>query len=302
MKNPEADIHDQSQLPADNGKQKVRSAEVGTDILKALAELSPSTSLSRLAEHVQMPASKVHRYLQALIASGFAEQDSATNHYGLGREALRVGLAALGSIDVLKIAALPLSQLRDELNESCFIAVWGNQGATVVSIEPAVRAVTVVTQIGSVLPLLTSSTGLVFAAYLPERETVELRDREPGRPAPQCRGLPGGIGRHSRPWAAPCARPADARCGCVVGTGVQCLGAGGGRDDRGRANVDFSCRRTWAGGATAAGSGPRDQLAHGLFAGRVSACSTIARYVKVNVISSYFSYRIKRLFLTHWPA
>jgi len=56
-----------------NGKQKVRSAEVGTDILKALAQLSPATSLSRLAEHVQMPASKVHRYLQALIASGFAE-------------------------------------------------------------------------------------------------------------------------------------------------------------------------------------------------------------------------------------
>ena len=63
--------------PRDTGKQKVRSAEVGTDILKALAELSPATSLSRLAEHVQMPASKVHRYLQALIASGFAEQGVA---------------------------------------------------------------------------------------------------------------------------------------------------------------------------------------------------------------------------------
>ncbi len=51
----------------------------------------------------------------------------------------------------------------------------GDQGATVVHIEPAVRAVTVVTQLGSVLPLLSSSTGLVFSAYLPHRETDELR-------------------------------------------------------------------------------------------------------------------------------
>lgn len=159
-------------------KQKVRSAEVGTDILKALAELTPSTSLSRLAEHVNMPASKVHRYLQALIASGFAEQNPSTNHYGLGREALRVGLAALGSMDVLKLAARPLSDLRDELNETCFLAVWGNRGATVVQVEPAVRAVTVVTQVGSVLPLLSSSTGLAFGAYLPARETQDLLDEE----------------------------------------------------------------------------------------------------------------------------
>ncbi len=48
-------------------------------------------------------------------------------------------------MDVLKVGALPLAELRDELNETCFLAVWGNQGATVVHIEPAVRAVTVVT-------------------------------------------------------------------------------------------------------------------------------------------------------------
>lgn len=165
-------------ISVDNGKQSVRSVETGTDILKALAQLAPATSLSRLAEYVHMPASKVHRYLQALIASGFAEQDATTSHYGLGHEALSLGLTALSSLDVLKLGALPLAELRDELNETCFIAAWGNHGPTVVSVEPAVRTITVVTQIGSVLPLLSSSTGLVFAAHLPRRETDELRSLE----------------------------------------------------------------------------------------------------------------------------
>lgn len=164
--------------PASGRVQKVQAAEVAMGILKALAELAPSTSLSKLADHLQMPASKVHRYLQALIASGFAEQDSASNHYGLGREALQVGLAAVGHLDVLKISAAHLTSLREELNETCFLAVWGNNGPTVVYVERSSGAVTLVTQIGSVLPLLTSSTGLVFNAFLDPRATAALREAE----------------------------------------------------------------------------------------------------------------------------
>ncbi|WP_263143643.1 IclR family transcriptional regulator [Pseudomonas sp. RIT-PI-AD] len=161
-------------------RQTVQAAEVGTDILKGLAERVPATTLSGLAEHVGMPASKVHRYLQALIASGFAEQDPATNHYTLGREALMVGLAALGRLDVVKLVAPRLCELRDRLNETCFLAVWGNKGPAVVLVEQAIRAVTLVTQVGSVLPLLNSSTGLVFNAFLPDSETEALRREEAG--------------------------------------------------------------------------------------------------------------------------
>lgn len=167
--------------PTGPRQQKVQAAEVGMGILKALAELAPSTSLSKLSEHVGMPASKVHRYLQALIASGFAEQDAVSNHYGLGREALYVGLAAVGHLDVLKITAPHLATLRDDLNETCFLAVWGNKGPTVVYVEPSSGAVTLVTQVGSVLPLLSSSTGLVFDAFLSTRETGELRQQESAR-------------------------------------------------------------------------------------------------------------------------
>jgi DNA-binding IclR family transcriptional regulator len=164
--------------PASGRQQKVQAAEVGLGVLKALAELSPSTSLSKLAEHLGMPASKVHRYLQALVASGFAEQDATSNHYGLGREALQVGLASLGKLDVLKVAAPWLASLRDELDQTCFLAVWGNKGPTVVCVEPSMGAVTLVTRIGSVLPLLGSSTGLVFESFLAAAETASLREQE----------------------------------------------------------------------------------------------------------------------------
>ncbi|MBM7062811.1 IclR family transcriptional regulator [Pseudomonas sp. UL073] len=167
-------------------RQKVQSAEVGTEILKGLAALAPSTSLARLAEHVGMPAAKVHRYLQALLASGFAEQDASTNHYGLGPQALYVGLAAIGRLDVVRVAVPQLAALRDALNETCFLAVWANHGPTVVHVEQPRRAVTLVTQVGSVLPLLGSSTGLVFQACLGAAETAALRAVEqqaPGAPS-----------------------------------------------------------------------------------------------------------------------
>ncbi|NHQ87907.1 IclR family transcriptional regulator [Iodobacter sp. HSC-16F04] len=155
-------------------RQSVGSAEVAAQVLKALADLAPATSLTQLADSLQMPASKVHRYLQALITTGFAEQDSSSNHYALGPEALRVGLIALGKMDVLKVATPYLLNLRDQLNETVFFAVWGNKGATVVQVEQALRSISLITQVGSVLPAFKSATGLVFSAYLPELELKHL--------------------------------------------------------------------------------------------------------------------------------
>ncbi|MEH6412496.1 IclR family transcriptional regulator [Pseudomonas sp. NPDC089395] len=164
--------------PAAANKQTVRSAEVGTEILRALAQLSPSTSLSALAKFIDMPAAKIHRYLQALITSGFAEQDEQSSHYRLGREALYVGLAALSSVDIYRSGGRALVELRDAIEETCFLAVWGSEGATVIQVEPAPRSVTVVTQIGSVLPIFRSSTGLVFGAYLHHLDFQHWLDKD----------------------------------------------------------------------------------------------------------------------------
>jgi len=156
---------------SDGRRQSVRVVEIGTSVLSALGRLGGSATLSELSAVVHLPLSKGHRYLKALMASGFVEQDEATGCYRLGVEALCLGLAALGSIDVVSIAATHIAALSAQVNETIVLSIWANKGATVVHVKEPPRRVTVVTRIGSVLPLLSSASGLVFAAYLPAEES-----------------------------------------------------------------------------------------------------------------------------------
>jgi DNA-binding IclR family transcriptional regulator len=155
----------------DGRRQSVRVVQVGTSILSALAGLGGNATLSELSAPVHMPPSKTHRYLKALIGSGFVEQDEATGYYRLGVAALSVGLAALAGIDVISIATAHIAALSAQVNETVILSIWANNGATVVHVKEPPRRITVVTRIGSVLPLDSSASGLVFAAYLPPEES-----------------------------------------------------------------------------------------------------------------------------------
>ena len=145
--------------------------ELGTSVLRAVGRLGGSATLSELSAFVHQPPSKTHRYLQALVASGFIEQDAITEAYRLGAESLSLGLMALAGIDVVSAATAPIAALNAHINETVLLAIWANHGATVVHVKEPLRRVTVVTRVGSVLPLLSSASGLIFAAYLPEEDT-----------------------------------------------------------------------------------------------------------------------------------
>jgi DNA-binding IclR family transcriptional regulator len=162
-----------------NTRQRVQSAETGAEVLKALARLGPSAALSSISEFTGMAAAKVHRYLQAMIASGLAAQDKQTGRYQLGPEAVTIGLAALANIDVVGNISDMLPELRDSIHHTCFLAVWGNHGPTVVRVVENVGQVTILTRVGAVMPLLTSATGLLFAAFMPPSERDPIAATEP---------------------------------------------------------------------------------------------------------------------------
>jgi DNA-binding IclR family transcriptional regulator len=167
---------------ADTGEEKLRSGiqsiEVGFRLLEVLTHEPRAMMLRDLAQRAGMSPAKAHRYLVSFLRLGVVAQDALSGRYELGGFALQLGLARLARVDGVKLARIALAELRDRLDLTVGIAVWGNQGPTVVHWMESSHPAKASLKLGDVMPLLGSATGLLFAAYLPASKTAAVIERE----------------------------------------------------------------------------------------------------------------------------
>jgi DNA-binding IclR family transcriptional regulator len=159
-------------------RKGIQSIEVGQRLLEVLAAAPRPIALGELAAAARMPASKAHRYLVSYCRGGLIEQEGESGHYGLGRFALDLGLAALGRLDGVAVALPVVRDLAKRLDQTVALAVWGNEGPTIVRWVGGDSPVTATLRVGSVMPLSRSATGLAFLAHLPEARWKTLLKRE----------------------------------------------------------------------------------------------------------------------------
>jgi len=152
----------------DTSRAGVKAIEVAGRILDLLARAAQPIALRDLAAAGHMSPGKAHRYLASFIASGLARQDPGTRRYALGPLSMQLGLAALNSHQPLRDAIALIRELRNRLDETLVLSVWGAQGPTVVHVEDSSQPIIMTMRVGAVLPMLATATGLVFAAFLPK--------------------------------------------------------------------------------------------------------------------------------------
>ncbi len=173
-----------AQDSADTGEEKLRSGiqsiEVGFRLLEVLTNEPRAMMLRDLAQRAGMSPAKAHRYLVSFMRLGVVAQDPLSGRYELGGFALQLGLARLARVDGVKLARIALAELRDTLDITVGIAVWGNQGPTVVHWMESSHPAKASLKLGDVMPMLGSATGLLFAAYLPRSKTGPMIERELG--------------------------------------------------------------------------------------------------------------------------
>lgn len=163
---------------AGDGKHGVQSLEIGMTILRAMVKGHRSMMLKDIAAAAGMTAPKVHRYLVSLVRAGLVEQDPLTSRYDLGPFALRMGLVAIDRMDRLRFGLAAIAELRDRVNETTALAIWGDMGPVIVRWERPRRPVTVNVMTGVPLRLLNSAAGRAFAAWLPKARTNAMIAQE----------------------------------------------------------------------------------------------------------------------------
>ena len=169
---------DASDAAEEKTRSGIQSIEVGFRLLDVLTNEPRAMMLRDLAQRAGMSPAKAHRYLVSFLRLGVASQDPVSGRYELGGFALQMGLARLARVDGVRLARIALAQMRDRLDQTVGIAVWGNQGPTVVHWMESSHPAKASLKLGDVMPLLSSATGLLFAACLPRSKTQVMLDRE----------------------------------------------------------------------------------------------------------------------------
>jgi DNA-binding IclR family transcriptional regulator len=169
--------------PDDGGTQRsVQSAETGGRLLLALADAGMPLGLKDLAERAGLSPSRTHPYLVSYARLGLVEQQSASGRYALGPAALQLGLACLRQLDPLRAAEPVVLALAEHTGHAVALAVWGNQGPTIVRLIDAREPLHVALRVGSVMSLTATATGRAFAATLPQEQLLRARTGALGEP------------------------------------------------------------------------------------------------------------------------
>ena len=162
----------------DDDRLGIQSVEIAAQILMQLVQFPAPVPLRQLSKAVGMAPNKVHRYLVSLTRVQLTVQDQESGRYGIGPAAISLGLAGLRMTDAMHQAFEALPALRDDTGETAVIGIWTRHGPAIARIEESGRPVFMNVRVGSILPLMRTAVGQIYATFLPRRDTTDLLDAE----------------------------------------------------------------------------------------------------------------------------
>ena len=158
----------------------IQSLEIGLSVLDVLIDRHEPMMLKDIAEAMQMHPAKSHRYLVSLIRKNYVRKLD-DGRYGLGDRVnalTALGHTGLNPNNILAKLTQVANEIKETFNCAVQIAKWFSEGPIIIqSVEPD-SPISIITRIGSRMPLTTSATGQLFASYQPDTIIQPLVEAE----------------------------------------------------------------------------------------------------------------------------
>ncbi len=154
----------------------VGTLERGLSILQFFKR-TPEATIPEVAVAVGLSRSTTYRIAERLHELGFLEVNSTTNRWRLGREAVQLGVVALQSTDVMRVAPELLRLLLEIAGEAVNLAVFDADSMVLLYREQGPQSVTISSRLGSHRPMHASAVGKAFLSAMDERERRVLVGR-----------------------------------------------------------------------------------------------------------------------------
>ena len=148
----------------------IQALQRGMKVLDTLLESRTPLSLEQISAYTELPKSTAFRVIVNLLQGQYLTETE--KGYWLGLKMLRFGTLVEEQLDLTQQAHPFLLRLRDQANETVYLAVLDNE-LRVVYLQklPTQQAVgLMVSHVGSTAPLHATALGKAMAAFRPEDE------------------------------------------------------------------------------------------------------------------------------------
>lgn len=151
----------------------------GLRVLEALANSDNPRGVADLARELAMTKSNVHRLLSTLVAQSFAQRNVATGTYEAGIKLWELGSQVAARLDVRKIAAPHLADLKNRTGETAHLSILDGHHMVYIDRVETDQYVRTYGRIGARAPAHCTGTGKVMLAHAsPDTVAAALRDLE----------------------------------------------------------------------------------------------------------------------------
>lgn len=146
----------------------------GLDVLRCFGPRDRWLTNLEMARRTGLAKPTVSRLAYTLTRLGYLRYSERLNKYALGSAAISLGYAALGQMDIRRVARPLMQELSDYTKASVHLAVNDRRSMQVV--DTYWNAASFVIDIGSRIPVATTSLGRAFVCALPPLERKRVLD------------------------------------------------------------------------------------------------------------------------------